>query len=62
MQDLVDAINEDREHRCNGERGRAALEILNAVFISSEKRGRVQFPYEPEEEYPLTRMIRKGLV
>jgi len=62
MQELVDAINEDREHICNGERGRAALEILNAVFISSERRGRVQFPYEPEEEYTLARMIREGLV
>lgn len=62
MQELVDAINEDREHLCNGERGRATLEILNAVFISSEKRGRVHFPYEPEEEYPLTRMIREELI
>ncbi len=62
MQELVEAINEDREHLCNGERGRAALEILNAVFISSEKRGRVHFPYEPSEEYPLARMIREGLI
>lgn len=62
MQELVEAINEEREHLCNGERGRAALEILNAVFISSQKRGRVHFPYEPKQEYPLKRMIRERLI
>jgi len=62
MQELVDAINENREHFCSGERGRATLEILDAVLISSEKHGSVNFPCEPSVEYPLARMIRNGLL
>lgn len=44
MKDFVDAIDEDRESLSNGEKGLVTLEILHAVIISSERRGRVRFP------------------
>jgi len=45
--DLVGAIEEDRECRCNGHDGRAAIEMISAIY-ESERRGneKVHFPFD----------------
>ena len=61
VQDLIAAIEEDREHRSSGYQGYATLELLMAIYESSRKRCRVQLPLE-EMESPLTLMIEDGWV
>ena len=61
VRDLINAIEEDREHRSSGYQGYATLELLMAIYESSRKRKRVQFPME-EMESPLTLMIEDGWV
>jgi hypothetical protein len=56
VQDLIAAIEEDREHRSSGYQGYATLELLMTIYESSRKRCRVQLPLE-EMESPLTLMI-----
>lgn len=45
--DLIGAIEEDRECRCNGLDGRAAIEIIMAIY-ESQRRGheKVHFPFD----------------
>ena len=48
--DLVEAVGQDRECRCTGEDGRAAIEIIMAIY-ESQRRGheKVRFPFENEQ-------------
>ena len=61
VQDMVAAIDEDRQHRSSGYQGLATLELLMAIYQSSRKRQRVHLPLE-EPESPLTLMIEDGWV
>jgi predicted dehydrogenase len=61
VRDMVECIEENREHRSSGYQGRATLEVLMAIYESSRKRGRIRLPLE-EKESPLTLMIRDGQV
>ena len=61
VQDLIECIEQGREHRSNGHQGRATHEILMAIYQSSRKRARVRLPLE-EKESPLTLMIQDGWV
>ncbi len=61
VHDMIDAIEEDREHRSSGYQGYATLELLMAIYQSSRTRRRVQLPME-EMESPLTLMIEDGWV
>lgn len=46
IQDLVDAINEDREPLVNGHEGRKALEVIVGIYRSSQSGEVVKFPVE----------------
>jgi len=59
MDELAAAIEENREHLSSGREGRAALEILMAVFESSRKRKTVELPLE-EKGNPLEMMVKAG--
>ena len=59
--DMIQAIEDDREHRSSGYQGYATLELLMAIYESSRTRRRVQLPME-EMESPLTLMIEDGWV
>jgi len=59
MYELVAAIEEDREHLSSGREGRAALEVLMAIFESSRRRKAIVLPLE-EKEHPLELMIESG--
>ena len=61
VQDLIAAIEEDREHCSSGYQGYASLELLMAIYESSRKRQRIHLPLE-EMESPLTLMIDDGWV
>lgn len=61
VRDLINAIEEEREHRSSGHCGYATLELLMAIYESSRKRQRVRLPME-EMESPLTLMIEDGWV
>lgn len=52
VDEYVNALDEDREHECNGEEGRHVLEILMGIFESSIYGKRVQLPQE-NREHPL---------
>lgn len=57
MDELVAAIEKDREHLSSGREGRAALEILMAVFESSRRHKTVELPLE-EKGNPLEMMVK----
>jgi predicted dehydrogenase len=61
VQDLIAAIEEDREHRSSGYQGYATHELLMAIYESSRKRRRIHLPLE-EMESPLTLMVDDGWV
>jgi len=61
MEELISAIEGDREHLSSGRRGRAALEIAIAIFESSRRRALINFPVEVRD-FPLQAMIDEGLV
>ncbi len=61
VQDLIAAIEEEREHRSSGYQGYATLELLMAIYESSRKRRRIHLPLE-EKESPLTLMINDGWI
>ena len=61
VRDMIEAVEEDREHRSSGYQGYATLELLMAIYESSRKRQRVRLPME-EMESPLTLMIEDGWV
>lgn len=59
MDELVVCLEENREHLSSGREGRAALEILMAIFESSRRRKRVELPLQ-EKESPLALMVETG--
>ena len=61
VQDMIAAIEEDREHRSSGHQGYATHELLMAIYESSRKRQRIHLPLE-EMESPLTLMIDDGWI
>lgn len=61
VQDLMESIEQNREHRSSGYQGRATFEVLMAIYESSRRRGRIRLPLE-EKESPLTLMIQEGLI
>ncbi len=61
VQDMIAAIEEDREHRSSGYQGYATHELLMAIYESSRKRRRIHLPLE-EMESPLTLMVEDGWV
>ena len=46
VDEYVNALDEDREHECNGEEGRHVLEILMGIFQSAINGTRVDLPQE----------------
>jgi len=44
VQEMIDCIEEDREHYSNGKEGRAALELIMAVYESQRTGARVKLP------------------
>ena len=56
MVELIDAIEEEREHISSGQVGRNGLEIVMAVFESSRTRRLVNLPLEIQEN-PLESMM-----
>ena len=52
VDEYVNALDEDREHECNGEEGRHVLEILMGIFESAIYGTRVELPQE-NREHPL---------
>ena len=61
VQDMIAAIEEEREHHSSGYQGYATLELLMAIYESSRKRRRIHLPLE-ELESPLTLMVEDGWV
>jgi len=61
VEDLVNSIEENREHRSSGYQGRATHEVIMAIYESSRRRKRVRLPLE-EKESPLTLMIKEELL
>ena len=47
IRDIVEAIEEDREPKVNGEEGRKAIEIILAAYESAKTGKVVEFPYKP---------------
>ena len=54
VEEYVNALDENREHECNGEEGRHVMEILMAIFESAVYGTRVALPQE-NREHPLLR-------
>ncbi len=48
ISDMVQAVEEDREPRINGEAGRKAIEIIQAIYESARSGKVVTFPYKPK--------------
>lgn len=61
MLELVKAIEEGRDHLSSGIRGRAALEIIMAIFQSSRNRALIELPLNIKGN-PLEEMIKEGIV
>mgnify|MGYP001039829440 CR=1 FL=1 len=61
LKELISAVEEDREHPSSGRRGRAALEILIAIFESSRRRALIDFPVAVKD-FPLDSMVKAGMV
>lgn len=61
MLELIKAFEEGRDHLSSGSRGRAALEIIMAIFQSSRKRILVELPLEIKGN-PLEEMIDEGII
>jgi UDP-N-acetyl-2-amino-2-deoxyglucuronate dehydrogenase len=56
---LAECIENNKEHPLNGYQGRAALEVIMAIFESFRRREIILFPVNVKE-YPLNAMIEKG--
>ena len=59
MLELTKAIAEGREHLSSGKRGRAALEIIMAIFQSSRNRALIELPLDVDGN-PFEEMIKEG--
>jgi len=56
VQEMIDCIEEEREHYSSGKDGRAALELIMAVYESQRTGARVKLPLEVREN-PLKQMV-----
>jgi predicted dehydrogenase len=56
VQEMVDCIEEEREHYSNGIEGRAALELIMAIYESQITDARVKLPLANRTN-PLKQMI-----
>jgi predicted dehydrogenase len=56
VQEMVDCIEEDRKHYSSGEEGRAALELIMAIYESQMTGARVKLPLDVRTN-PLKQMI-----
>ena len=56
VQELIDCIEEDRRHYSSGEEGRAALELIMAIYESQRTGARVKLPLDVRTN-PLRQMI-----
>ena len=61
IEDLINCIEEDKEPLDSGKDGRAALEVLLAIYESSRTHTRVTFPMAMKES-PLDAMVEAGVV
>jgi len=61
IEDLVNCIEQDKQPLDSGKDGRAALEVLLAIYESSRTHTRVAFPLEMKES-PLDAMVEAGMV
>lgn len=61
LEELIEAVEGRKPHRSDGQRGRAALEIIMGIFESSARRAVLDFPITVRD-LPLERMIREGMV
>ncbi len=61
IKDMIDAINKDQRPYVDGYGGRKALEIVLAIYRSSEVRGNIKFPLQGESQRILkARGLAKG--
>jgi UDP-N-acetyl-2-amino-2-deoxyglucuronate dehydrogenase len=56
VQEMIDCIEEDRKHYSSGEEGRAALELIMAIYESQRTGARVKLPLKVRAN-PLKQMI-----
>jgi UDP-N-acetyl-2-amino-2-deoxyglucuronate dehydrogenase len=49
IEDLLDAIDQDREPRVNGEAALKAVEIIRAIYLSAQRGESIRFPLTDEE-------------
>ncbi|MBC8235143.1 hypothetical protein H8E77_36820, partial [bacterium] len=56
VQEMIDCIEEDREHYSNGKEGRAALELIMAIYESQRTGARVKLPLDVRVN-PLKQMV-----
>jgi predicted dehydrogenase len=61
MRELLDAIEEKREHLSSGRRARSAIEIIMGIFESSRRRALIECPVEVKE-FVLEKMIEEGTI
>lgn len=59
VRDMIDAIEEDRDHRSSGRNGRDCLGILLGIMESARQRAMVETPMSGDD-YPLQSMIDAG--
>ena len=52
VEEYVNALDENREHECNGEEGRHVIEVLMGIFESAARGTRVELP-QKNREHPL---------
>ena len=60
-QDLVAAVQSGREHPLQARRGRAALEMIMAIYESSRRRAVVELPLAVQDN-PFLSMVQQGLI
>src|SRR5690606_19013928 len=52
--DLIDAVRRKREPRCSGRMAAHVVEVMEAILVSSEKRGFVKIRSSAERPRPIT--------
>lgn len=58
IEDFIQSIRENRTPKCSGYDGRAALEMLMAIYESQRVGGKVKFPLE-NRKHPLKELMRR---
>ena len=59
LQELIGCVETGKEHQLNGRRGRAALEMLLAIYESSRSREVVELPLKARDN-PFLAMVQSG--